>query len=60
MLYDQSASSGDRMHGKHSERALELKKMAKSLLLNFMELTGILSINPDHVCTSLPSKGELC
>ncbi|KAI1841841.1 hypothetical protein JX266_011919 [Neoarthrinium moseri] len=32
--------------GKHFDRATILKRLAKSLLLNFLELTGILSINP--------------
>ncbi|CAG8953655.1 hypothetical protein HYFRA_00010114 [Hymenoscyphus fraxineus] len=34
--------------GKHSDRALILKRIAKSLLLNFIELVGIMSINPEH------------
>lgn len=32
--------------GKHADRALVLKRIAKSLLLNFLDLVGILSINP--------------
>ncbi|RYP37337.1 hypothetical protein DL767_002980 [Monosporascus sp. MG133] len=32
--------------GKHFDRATILKRLAKSLLLNFLELTGILAINP--------------
>ncbi|KXJ88567.1 MED7 protein-domain-containing protein [Microdochium bolleyi] len=32
--------------GKHFDRALVMKRLAKSLLLNFLELTGVLSINP--------------
>ncbi|PFH60122.1 hypothetical protein XA68_11450 [Ophiocordyceps unilateralis] len=31
---------------KHYDRALELKRIAKSLLLNFLELTGLLSRSP--------------
>lgn len=34
--------------GSHSDRALILKRIAKSLLLNFLELMGIMSINPEQ------------
>ncbi|EPE25331.1 Mediator hinge subcomplex-like protein [Glarea lozoyensis ATCC 20868] len=34
--------------GKYSDRALVLKRIAKSLLLNFLELLGILSHNPEQ------------
>ncbi|KAI9650825.1 Mediator of RNA polymerase II transcription subunit 7 [Ciborinia camelliae] len=34
--------------GKHGDRALILKRIAKSLLLNFLELTGIMSIHPEQ------------
>lgn len=32
----------------HYNHALELKRLTKSLLLNFLELTSLLSINPTH------------
>jgi mediator of RNA polymerase II transcription subunit 7 len=32
----------------HSDRAIVLKRIAKSLLLNFLELMGIMSVNPEQ------------
>ncbi|KAF4595719.1 mediator of RNA polymerase II transcription subunit 7 [Ophiocordyceps camponoti-floridani] len=38
---------------KHYDRALELKRIAKSLLLNFLELIGLLSRSPSHAETKM-------
>ena len=35
--------------GKHFDRATILKRLAKSLLLNFLELTGLLATSPEAV-----------
>jgi mediator of RNA polymerase II transcription subunit 7 len=36
--------------GKHFDRATILKRLAESLLLNFLELTGLLATEPEAVC----------
>ncbi|RDA90842.1 hypothetical protein CP533_1533 [Ophiocordyceps camponoti-saundersi (nom. inval.)] len=44
----QAGGASNTRESKHYDRALELKCMAKSLLLNFLELTGVLSRSPAH------------
>lgn len=40
---------------RHTDRAFILKKIAKSLLLNFLELVGIMDINVEQVSSGLRS-----
>lgn len=43
-----SGSGGGSDPQSHSDRTLILKRIAKSLLLNFLELMGIMSVNPEQ------------
>ncbi|RGP65965.1 mediator of rna polymerase ii transcription subunit 7 [Fusarium longipes] len=43
-----SSSQSESKDAKRFDRAFELKRLAKSLLLNFLELSGTLSQNPSH------------
>ncbi|RGP76119.1 mediator of rna polymerase ii transcription subunit 7 [Fusarium sporotrichioides] len=43
-----SSSQSESKDAKRFDRAFELKRLAKSLLLNFLELSGTLSRNPSH------------
>lgn len=45
--------------GKHFDRATILKRLAKSLLLNFLELTGLLATSPEAVCCQRASSSSL-
>jgi mediator of RNA polymerase II transcription subunit 7 len=47
-------------NGKHTDRALILKRIAKSLLLNFLELVGIMSVNPEQVCFPFDEAQRTC
>lgn len=42
------ASESDQ-DGKHIDRAFALKRLAKSLLLNFLEWMGVMAIAPEQV-----------
>ncbi|KAM0279729.1 hypothetical protein ACHAQH_004420 [Verticillium albo-atrum] len=48
-----AAAHNDERDGKHLDRAFELKRMAKSLLLNFLELVGVMSITPEDSATKV-------
>lgn len=47
-----AAASETELAGRHMDRAFELKRLAKSMLLNFLELVGLMGHNTSHV--SLP------
>ncbi|KAH8760297.1 mediator complex, subunit Med7 [Hyaloscypha finlandica] len=47
-LYTPPLTPTSNTGGKHTDRALILKRIAKSLLLNFLELVGIMSVNPEQ------------
>ncbi len=44
---------GDEKAGKRIDEALELKKLSKSILLNFLELVGVVGINPSAATEKL-------
>lgn len=42
-------TDGDIHSRKHTDREFILKRLAKSIMLNFLELLGVLSVNPEQV-----------
>ncbi|VUC38242.1 unnamed protein product [Clonostachys rosea] len=52
-------SSLDRKDIPHADHALELKRLVKSLLLNFLELAGTLSINPGDAAAKVDDLNTL-
>ncbi|KAF4444804.1 hypothetical protein F53441_11062 [Fusarium austroafricanum] len=48
-----SSSQSESKDAKRFDRAFELKRIAKSLLLNFLELSGTLSHNPSHAAAKI-------
>jgi mediator of RNA polymerase II transcription subunit 7 len=48
-----TAASLDARDGTHYDHALELKRLVKSLLVNFLELTGTLARNPAHAAAKV-------
>ena len=44
-----AAASETELAGRHMDRAFELKRLAKSMLLNFLELVGLMGHNASHV-----------
>lgn len=51
--------AASQQHAKHYDRAWELKRFAKSALLNFLELSGTLSCNASHAQAKVRDLNEI-
>ncbi|KAE8445081.1 hypothetical protein EG329_013796 [Mollisiaceae sp. DMI_Dod_QoI] len=58
-LYTPPGSPTGSGTGQHADRAFILKKLAKSILLNFLELVGIMSVNAEDASAKIDDMGVL-
>lgn len=56
-LYPSSGSQNGKEKESSLDRTLELRRLSKSLLLNYLELVGVMGIAPEQVCSFVLTKG---